>query len=170
MSTSRIDSQNPAYKPLQQAMYGLERVVKQSKLEPTLIELVKMRASQINGCAFCLDMHSKDARAQGESEQRLYCLPAWRETPFYSERERAALEWTEELTRIAETDVSDALFERVHKQFDDEELATLTTCVSSRLMDGTAWRLRFAPLPDRINPLQSRARTHNALQLENRAF
>ncbi len=129
MSSSRIDSENPVYKPVQQAMYGLERVVKQSKLEPSLIELVKMRASQMNGCAFCLDMHSKDARAHGETEQRLYCLTAWREAPFYSERERAALEWTEELTRIAEAEISDALFERVRKQFDEEELAALTLAI-----------------------------------------
>src|SRR5262252_7509814 len=87
-----------------QAMLHLEKFVKQSsKLEPALVELVKMRASQINGCAYCMDMHSKDARAAGETEQRLYALNAWRETPFYSDRERAALEWTEALTRVAET-------------------------------------------------------------------
>src|SRR5215212_5095685 len=82
------------------AMVGLQRAVDAAGIEPLLLELVKMRASQINGCAYCLDMHSKDARALGESEQRLYALNAWRETPFYSERERAALLWTEEITLI----------------------------------------------------------------------
>ena len=86
-----------------QAMLALETYVRKSSgLEPSLLELVRMRASQINGCAFCLDMHSKDARAEGETEQRLYCLPAWRETPFYSEREQAALAWTEAVTLASE--------------------------------------------------------------------
>src|SRR5690348_16285620 len=85
------------------AMRGLQAVVDKSGLDHKLLELVKMRASQINGCAYCLDMHSKDARAEGETEQRLYCLPAWRETPFYTDRERAALAWTEALTLIADT-------------------------------------------------------------------
>src|SRR5262249_30481084 len=85
------------------AMLGLESFVKNSsKLEPSLLELIKMRASQINGCAYCLDMHSKDARAAGESEQRLYALDAWRETPFYTDRERAALAWTEAVTLVSQ--------------------------------------------------------------------
>src|SRR5678816_218284 len=96
----RLDAQK-ASPAAYQAMLGLEMFGrKQSKLEPALIQLVKMRASQINGCAYCIDMHSKDARAEGETEQRLYALDAWRETPFYSERERAALAWTEALTLI----------------------------------------------------------------------
>src|SRR5919201_1074820 len=89
------------------AMYGLQRYVNNCGLEPRLLELVKMRASQINGCAYCLDMHSKDARAAGETEQRLYLLDAWRESPFYSEKERAALEWTETLTNISQTHAPD---------------------------------------------------------------
>src|SRR5256885_13804632 len=87
------------------AMSGLERYVRGSGLEPALLELVKMRASQINGCAYCIDMHSKDARAAGETEQRLYALNAWHETPFFSERERAALALTEAVTLVAETHV-----------------------------------------------------------------
>ena len=87
------------------AMLGLEGAIARGTIERPLVELVKMRASQINGCAYCLDMHSKDARAAGESEQRLYVLDAWRESPFYSSRERAALAWTETLTRVAETHV-----------------------------------------------------------------
>jgi AhpD family alkylhydroperoxidase len=99
------------------AMHGLERAVCSSGLEPGLLELVKMRASQINGCAYCLDMHSKDARAAGETEQRLYTLNAWRETPFFSDRERAALEWTESLTMIAQNHVPDDLYQSVRKHF-----------------------------------------------------
>jgi AhpD family alkylhydroperoxidase len=112
-----------------QAMLGLERQVRKSGLDPRLIDLVRMRASQINGCAYCLDMHSKDARANGETEQRLYGLEAWRETPYYSARERAALEWTESLTLVAETRVPDDVYERVREQFSEEELAHLSLAV-----------------------------------------
>ncbi|HEX3878488.1 MAG TPA: carboxymuconolactone decarboxylase family protein [Bryobacteraceae bacterium] len=111
------------------AMYGLEKTVRASGLEHTLLALVKMRASQINGCAFCLDMHSKDARAAGETEQRLYALNAWRETPFYSDRERAALEWTEALTLISTNHVEDELYERVRKYFSEDELMNLSLAV-----------------------------------------
>src|SRR5882724_5751792 len=112
-----------------QAMLGLEAQVRKSRLEPSLLHLVKMRASQINGCAYCLDMHSKDARAEGETEQRLYALNAWRETPFFTERERAALAWTEALTLIAQDHVPDAVYEEAREQFSDEELANLTLAV-----------------------------------------
>jgi len=112
------------------AMLALEMFVrKSSKLEPSLIELVKMRASQINGCAYCIDLHSKDARAAGESEQRLYALNAWRETPFFSDRERAALAWTEAVTLVAEDHVPDAVYEEVRQQFSEEELVNLTMAV-----------------------------------------
>src|SRR5690606_21517919 len=107
----------------------LESYVKRSGLEPALIELVKLRASQINGCGYCLDMHSKDARAAGESEQRLHVLPAWREAPFYSDRERAALEWAEVVTQVSTNDVSDELYARVREQFDEKELVDLTLAV-----------------------------------------
>ena len=100
------------------------------RLEPALIELVLMRVSQINGCAYCLDMHSKDARAAGEIEQRLYMLPAWRETKAYSEREQIALAWAEELTELASHEaVSDALYERARQQFEEAELVDLTMLV-----------------------------------------
>ena len=112
-----------------QAMSGLERYVSSSGLEPSLIELVKLRASQINGCAFCIDMHTKDARARGESEQRLYALNAWRETPFYTERERAALAWTEAVTLVGESHVPDALFEQTREHFSEKELVDLTMAV-----------------------------------------
>ncbi|MEO8803163.1 MAG: carboxymuconolactone decarboxylase family protein [Rudaea sp.] len=98
-------------------------------LEASLLELVKTRASQINGCAYCLDMHSKDARAAGETEQRLYVLDAWREAPFYSDRERAALDWTEAVTRVADTHVPDEVYEHVRQHFDEAELVNLTLAV-----------------------------------------
>jgi len=111
------------------AMLALETYIHQSSLEKPLLELMKMRASQINGCAYCLDMHSKDARAAGETEQRLYELNAWRETPFYSERERAALAWTESLTLVSETHVPDEVFEEVKKHFSEAEIVALTMAV-----------------------------------------
>ncbi|MGH8125766.1 MAG: carboxymuconolactone decarboxylase family protein [Rhodanobacteraceae bacterium] len=112
------------------ALRQLQEHVEKSGLEHELLELVKMRASQINGCAYCLDMHSKDARAAGETEQRLYLLNAWREAPFYSERERAALAWTEALTRISRTkDVPDALYDEVRRQFSDKELVDLSLAI-----------------------------------------
>jgi AhpD family alkylhydroperoxidase len=107
-------------------MLGLEKYIHDSSIEPELIHLLKMRASQINGCAYCIDMHSKDARALGETEQRLYGLDAWRETPFYSDRERAALEWIESITLITEGHVPDELFERSRKVFSEQELVDLT--------------------------------------------
>jgi len=112
-----------------QAMLGLERQVRTAGLDEKLLDLVRMRASQINGCAYCLDMHSKDARAIGETEQRLYGLSAWRETPYYSERERAALELTEALTRVSETGVPDDMYERVRAQFSEAELVHLTLAI-----------------------------------------
>jgi AhpD family alkylhydroperoxidase len=112
-----------------EAMSGLERVVRRSELEPQLLELVRMRASQLNGCAYCLDMHSKDARARGESEQRLHVLAAWREAPFYSDRERAALAWCEALTLLPANGVPDDVYSEVAAQFEDEELVALTLAI-----------------------------------------
>src|SRR3954469_751655 len=113
------------------AMLGLERQVQKSGLDRKLLDLVRMRASQINACAYCLDMHSKDARADGETEQRLYGLSAWRETPYYSARERAALEWTEALTLVSETRVPDDVYERVRVQFSEDELVHLSLAIVS---------------------------------------
>ena len=112
-----------------QAVEGVEAYIQGCGLEKGLIELVKMRASQINGCAFCLDMHSKDARKDGETEQRLYLLNAWEESPLYSPRERAALAWTEAVTRIAETHAPDAAYEEVRRHFSEAETVNLTTLV-----------------------------------------
>src|SRR5689334_4097222 len=103
-----------------QPLFGVQAAIDSSGLESNLIHLVQMRASQLNGCAYCIDMHTKDARAEGETEQRLYSLDAWRETPFYSERERAALEWTEAVTLVASTRVPDAAYEAVRAQFSED--------------------------------------------------
>ena len=111
------------------AMQELEKYVAGSGLDHRLYELVKTRASQINGCAYCLDMHTKDARKAGETEQRLYALSAWRETPFYTDRERAALEWTEALTLIADNNVSDSLYDSVRLHFDEKEMVALTMSI-----------------------------------------
>lgn len=110
-------------------MYGLTQHVHQSGLEVPLIQLINMRVSQINGCAFCLDMHWKDARAAGESEQRLYSLDAWRETPYYTERERAALAWAEAVTRITDGHVPDELYEETRQHFSEKEIVDLTLAV-----------------------------------------
>jgi AhpD family alkylhydroperoxidase len=111
------------------AMLDLEAGVHRGGLDKSLIELVKMRASQINGCGYCLDMHSKDARAAGETEQRLYVLSAWREAPFYSARERAALAWTEAVTLVATNDLPDALYAQVREEFDEKSLVELTLAI-----------------------------------------
>jgi AhpD family alkylhydroperoxidase len=127
--TSRIDLNKHMGAGLGRAMLSLSHQVETSGLDRRVFELVKIRASQINGCAYCLDMHTKDARAMGETEQRIYALNAWRETPFYSEQERAALEWTEAVTLVGETHVPDDVYERVSRQFDEAGLVALTFAV-----------------------------------------
>jgi len=113
------------------AMLGLEKYLHECGLEQPLIHLIKLRASQINGCAYCLDMHWKDLRSIGEDEQRMYSLDAWQESPYYTERERAALAWTEAVTRVAETHVPDDVYEQVRRQFNEKELADLTIAVAT---------------------------------------
>jgi AhpD family alkylhydroperoxidase len=112
-----------------QAMLTLESAVRATGLDRNLLDLIRLRASQINGCAYCIDMHSKDLRAEGESEERIFLLEAWREAPFYSEREQAALAWTEAVTSIAEGHVPDDVYEQARRQFDDSELAGLTLAI-----------------------------------------
>lgn len=111
------------------AMLGLGAAIADTSLEHSLLELVKMRASQVNGCAFCLDMHSKDARAAGETEQRIYLLDAWEEADFYSPRERAALAWTEALTLVSQTHAPDAVYEELRAHFSEREIADLTLAI-----------------------------------------
>ncbi len=147
----RIDYRK-AFPGALQAMLGLEDAVHASTLEPELLELVRMRASQLNGCAYCLDMHSKDARARGESEQRLHVLAAWREAPFYSARERAALAWCEALTLLPRSDAPDETYSAVREQLGEEEIVALTLAVVA--ING--WN-RFAvglrsPVGDYVSP------------------
>src|SRR3954465_8307327 len=133
------------------ALSGLGTYLASSGLEHNLLELVKIRASQINGCAFCIDMHTKDARAAGETEQRIYALSAWRETPFFTDRERAALAWTEAVTRIGEGGVPDALYEEARQHFDEKELADLTWAVAAI----NAWNrmaISFRAVPGTYKP------------------
>jgi AhpD family alkylhydroperoxidase len=111
------------------AMLGLELYLNHSSLEKKLLHMIKLRVSQINGCAFCLDMHWKDLQAEGESEQRMYSLDAWRETDYYSDRERAALAWAEAVTKVTEGHVSDEVFEATRQHFSDQEMADLTFAV-----------------------------------------
>ena len=126
--TPRINVQKYITSGLGQAILALSGETAKH-IEPKLFELVKMRASQINGCAYCLDMHTKEARLAGETEQRIYALSVWRETPFFTERERAALEWTEALTLINETHAPDDVYERVREQFSEEDFVGLTFAV-----------------------------------------
>jgi len=111
------------------AMLGMERHVHTSGLDARLIELVKLRASLINGCAYCVDMHTKVARAQGEAEQRLYAVGVWEETPFFTDRERAALAWTEAVTLVSAGHVTDAVYEQARQQFSEQELVDLTLAI-----------------------------------------
>jgi AhpD family alkylhydroperoxidase len=127
---TRIDFNRHIGSGLGRALLALNREVEKSGLEHSLFELVKIRASQINGCAYCIDMHTKDARARGESEQRIYTLSVWRETPFFTDRERAALEWTEAVTRLGNPEgVPDDIYARVRQHFDEDGLVALTFAV-----------------------------------------
>ena len=138
------------------AMYGLETYLRHSSIEPMLLHLLKFRVSQINGCAYCLDMHSKDLRSLGETEQRLYLLDAWRESPFYTDRERAALEWAEALTLVGESHVPDDVFEQVKAQFSDKEIIDLT--MATVTING--WNrisIAFRTTPGTYEPGQSSA-------------
>ena len=134
------------------ALAELEAKVEQSGLEPALVELVKIRASQINGCAFCLHMHTRDARAKGEADERIYLLNAWRESPLYTDRERAAFAWTEAVTLVSETHVPDDVFEQARAAFSEEELVKLTLLVATI----NAWN-RFAISFRSIHPVRKQA-------------
>ena len=133
------------------AMLALESYVHETGLESSLLELVKMRASQINGCAYCLDMHSKDARAAGETEQRLYVLNAWREAPFYSDRERAALAWTESVTLVNESHVPEDVYQQARAHFSEEELVNLTIAIVA-INGWNRLEVSFRGIPGRYTP------------------
>src|SRR3954469_5656579 len=142
----RFDLTKEASRGAAQAMYGLEQYVRNSGLDKRLVELIKGRGPHINGCAYCIDMHTKDARAEGETEQRLYALSAWRETPFYTDRERAALALTEAVTLVREGHVPDALFEEARTQFNEAEIVNLTLAIATiNLWNRLAITLRSVP-------------------------
>jgi AhpD family alkylhydroperoxidase len=141
----RIDYRKYAQEA-QKPLFALEQYIATCGLDHRLVLLLKMRASQINGCAYCIDMHSKDARALGETELRLYELNAWGETPFYTDRERAALEWVESITRVSETHVPDEVFEKVKRQFSEKEIVDLTLVAAMiNLWNRIAIPLRAVP-------------------------
>jgi len=124
---TRIEYTKLLREPLR-SLLAIEQYLHSSGIEGKLLHMLKLRASQINGCAYCIDMHWKDAKAAGETDQRLYGLDAWRESPYYSERERAALEWIEAITRVSETHVPDDVYDRVRTQYSEKEIADLTLC------------------------------------------
>ena len=126
----RIDLLEKGQKVIK-ALGGLNMYLAKSPVEPQLLNLIDFRVSQINGCAYCLDMHSKDLRLAGETEQRLYTMDAWRDAPFYSERERAALAWAEAVTKLKDGNVPDEVYEEVRRQFSEEELIDLTVAVTT---------------------------------------
>lgn len=133
------------------AAYGLEQYVQSSGLDPKLLNLLRLRASEINGCAYCIDMHWKDLRVEGETEQRLYSLNAWRETPFYTERERAALAWAESVTLVHQTHVPDDVYEEARKHFSEKELVDLTLAVAA-LNVWNRLEISFRGLPGTYQP------------------
>ena len=138
------------------AMGALHGYVRDCGLDHQLLELVKLRASQMNGCAWCMDMHTKELRAAGETEQRLYLVGAWRECPFYSERERAALAWTEALTKLTDGDVPDAVFEAARAQFSEEELVKLTLAIVA-INGANRINVGFRAVPGDYRPAARRA-------------
>ena len=156
----RIDLNQKGASEALQAMLGLEKYVRQSGLEHSLIHLIKIRTSQINHCAYCIDMHTKDARAEGETEQRLYALDAWREAPFYSERERAALEWAEALTMISDNNVPDQFYESVRRHFSEQEMIHLTMAVVA-INGWNRIAIPFRAVPGTYQPSRSMAHSNS---------
>jgi AhpD family alkylhydroperoxidase len=151
----RIDARKFAA-DAQKAMFALEKYLSECGLEHGLTHLLKMRASQINGCAYCIDMHSKDARALGETEQRLYSLDAWRETPFYTDRERAALTWIEAVTLVSQTHVPDSVYEEVRSYFSEKEIVDLTF-VAATINAWNRLAISLRAVPGHYRPAHSSA-------------
>src|SRR3569833_1635896 len=153
---TRVEFHKIGQKPIQ-LMLAIEGYLNGCGLDHGMLHLIKLRASQINGCAYSIDMHSKDARALGESEQRLYALNAWEETPFFSERERAALRWTEALTLVADGHVPDAVFQAIRPHFTDEELVNLSLAVATI----NAWNrlsIAFRAVPGAYQPTKQKTK------------
>jgi AhpD family alkylhydroperoxidase len=153
---------------LLEAMQPLTEYAHNCGLEPSLMDLVVVRASQINGCAFCIDMHTKDARARGETEQRLYGLNAWRETPYYTERERAALAWTEAVTLISDGHAPDDVYEEARKWFGEEELVNLTAVIAL-INVWNRFSISFRTVPGQYKPVQA-SEISNASERPEQAY
>ncbi|HET9804202.1 MAG TPA: carboxymuconolactone decarboxylase family protein [Candidatus Acidoferrum sp.] len=152
----RLDYAKHALEPLR-SLYAIERYLHDSGIDIKLLHMMKLRASQINGCAYCIDMHWKDAKAAGETEQRLYGLNAWRESPYYTDKERAALEWTEAVTLVSETHVPDDVYERVRAQYSEKEIVDLTLAIGTiNLWNRVA--ISFRAEPGKYQPKQSSAK------------
>ncbi len=152
---ARLDYAKFGHEPLR-SMYAIERYLHESGIDIKLLHMIKLRASQINGCAYCIDMHWKDARTAGETEQRLYGLNAWRQSPYYTEKERAALEWTEALTLVSETHVPDEVYERFRAHYSEKEIVDLTIAVGMINM----WNriaISFRAVPGLYQPKQASA-------------
>ena len=143
------------------AMLGLQRYIERSSLEPGLVKLVEVRASLLNGCAYCVDMHTKDSRALGESEQRLYAVPVWRETPFFTTRERAALAWTEVVTDVGRTGVPDSAYEDVRAAFSEAETVELTMVIVT-INGWNRLSVSFRPEPGSYQPRTARREAQHA--------
>jgi len=153
--TQRLNAFEVAQGPIK-AMLGLETYLAKCGLEAPLLHLLKLRVSQINGCAYCIDMHWKDLMAGGETEQRLYMLDAWRESPFYSDRERATLAWAEAVTLVTEGHVPDEVFEAARKQFSEAELANLTLAVAA-INGWNRLNIAFRTVPGSYQPAAAQA-------------
>ena len=152
---ARLDYTKFGHEPLR-SLYAIERYLHDSGIDSKLLHMIKLRASEINGCAYCIDMHWKDAIAAGESEQRLYGLNAWRESPYYTDRERAALEWAESLTMVSETHVPDEVYQRVRAHYSEKEMVDLTIAVGMINM----WNriaISFRAVPGLYQPKQKAA-------------
>jgi len=155
---ARIDYRRFAKEPIK-ALLDLETYLSQCGLEPNLTHLIKLRASQINGCAFCIDMHWKDARAGGESEQRLYGLDAWRESPYYTDRERAALDWAEAVTLVSSTHVPDESFAGLQAHFSEKEIVDLTYVISA-INSWNRIAISLRAVPGHYQPPQKSSAAH----------
>lgn len=151
---ARIDYLKSA-RGIYEAMLGLEKYLDQSGLDERLLDLIKLRVSQINGCAYCIDMHWKDLRALGETEQRLYGLDAWEESPYYTDLERAALAWAQAVTNIRETHAPDDVYENARKHFNEKELADLTFAIAT-INSWNRLAISARSVPGRYQP----AKTH----------
>lgn len=154
-----LQKASPNVRKVYEAMLGLEKAIASGALETSLLDLVRMRASQINGCAYCLDMHSKELRDAGETEQRLYCLDAWRETPFYTPRECAALALTEAVTLINKGHVPDEVYEQARQEFTEEEVALLTAAIAA-INVWNRLNITFRTVPGNYHPGQFRVAGH----------